>query len=119
MHLVEMLLPLSVDGQRFDSALYEQVRHQLTDRFGGMTGFGRSPAQGTFREHGSVVHDNIVVYEVMVEHLDREWWSNYRATLEKLFAQDEIVIRARRSNDSRRHLRSFRYPFPGRSSRQD
>ena len=95
MHLVELFLPLKDNnGQRFDTALYEEVRRALTDRFGGMTSFGRTPAHGTFRDGGSVVHDDIVVYEVMVEQLDRAWWSEYRAKLEKLFAQDEIVVRA-------------------------
>lgn len=95
MHLVELFLPLSDDdGERFDAALYGQVRKELTEQFGGMTSFGRAPAHGTFRDQDSVVHDDIVVYEVMVEQLDRKWWCDYRTTLEAHFAQNEIVIRA-------------------------
>ena len=30
----------------------------------------------------------------MADELDRDWWSAYRAELERLFGQDEIVIRA-------------------------
>ena len=39
------------------------------------------------------IRDEIVVYEVMCETVDRAWWSNYRATLERRFRQDELVIR--------------------------
>ena len=39
-------------------------------------------------------HDDIVVYEVMVDGLDRAWWSTYRANLEQRFGQDEIAVRA-------------------------
>lgn len=30
----------------------------------------------------------------MSDTLDREWWRDYRRTLEKRFAQDELVIRS-------------------------
>jgi hypothetical protein len=40
------------------------------------------------------VHDDIIVFEVLIEDLDRNWWSDYRKTLEAEFAQDEIMIRA-------------------------
>lgn len=94
MHLVELFLPLTNADEPFSPDLYDQVRKTLTQRFGGMTSFGRSPAEGTFRDEGRVVQDDIVVYEVMVEELDRNWWNKYRAQLEKVFVQDEILVRA-------------------------
>jgi hypothetical protein len=30
----------------------------------------------------------------MTERFDRAWWKKYRATLEKAFRQEEIVVRA-------------------------
>jgi hypothetical protein len=30
----------------------------------------------------------------MTEKLDRRWWKNYRAGLEKDFRQDRIIVRA-------------------------
>lgn len=30
----------------------------------------------------------------MTDTLDREWWRDYRRTLEKRFVQDELVIRS-------------------------
>jgi len=41
-----------------------------------------------------VERDDIVVYEVMVDELDRGWWSAYRADLEHRFGQDQIAVRA-------------------------
>ena len=40
------------------------------------------------------MRDDVVVYEVMVETLDRAWWADCRARLEAQFAQDEIVLRS-------------------------
>lgn len=39
------------------------------------------------------MRDDIVVYEVMVERLDRGWWQQYRRRLEELFLQQELVVR--------------------------
>jgi hypothetical protein len=30
----------------------------------------------------------------MTEEIDRDWWKQYRVSLEKTFRQDEIVVRA-------------------------
>jgi hypothetical protein len=95
MHLVEIFLPLSDKvGKRFDAEKYAAVRQLLTDRFGGMTAFTRAPAQGMTLDGGKIVHDDIVVFEVMTESLDADWWLGYRRRLEQDFGQDEILIRA-------------------------
>ena len=95
MHLFEILLPLHDNsGQSFDAEKYAEVRQHLTERFGGLTAFTRSPAQGTTTESGKPVHDEIVVFEVMTEALDVPWWGSYRLRLEREFRQDQVVIRA-------------------------
>ena len=38
--------------------------------------------------------DEIVVYEVMIEELDVEWWRNFRMSLEERFRQENIVVRS-------------------------
>ena len=43
---------------------------------------------------GDTRRDDVVVFEVMVEALDRQWWAQYRRELESRFAQNELVIRA-------------------------
>ena len=95
MHLVEILLPLNDNnGRPFRTEKYAAVREHLTERFGGLTAFSRSPAQGTTSDGGKTVHDEIIVFEVMAETLDASWWRGYRLQLEREFRQDEIVVRA-------------------------
>jgi len=95
-HLVQLLLPVYAnDGARIAASLYREVARELTERFGGVTAYNRAPAKGLWEEKpGRTEHDDIVVYEVMVEALDPGWWREYRSTLEKRFAQDELVVRA-------------------------
>jgi hypothetical protein len=96
MHLVQLLLPLYDNaGGKLAPELFAQVREELVQRFGGLTAYTRAPASGLWAEDGAhVERDDIVVYEVMVDALDRGWWAQYRRTLEQRFGQDEIVIRA-------------------------
>ena len=96
MHLIQLLLPLYDNaGQPFPPGLYETVRKELVARFGGLTTYSRAPAKGMWKEGGdSVRKDDIVVYEVMADAVDRAWWSTYRKQLERDFQQDELVIRA-------------------------
>ncbi|MEX0752566.1 MAG: hypothetical protein WD073_06535 [Xanthobacteraceae bacterium] len=95
MHLIQILLPLYDNaGNTFGEELYGKVRRELTERFGGLTAFTRAPAQGLWKDAGKTRRDDIVVFEVMVEELDADWWRDYRRTLESTFKQDEIVIRA-------------------------
>jgi len=96
MYLVQMLLPLyDRSGQKFSQEHFSAVREELTQRYGGMTAYLRSPADGTWREPGGGIdRDEMVMCEVMVEELDRAWWSTYRKQLERRFDQAELVVRA-------------------------
>ncbi|MEN9934688.1 MAG: hypothetical protein RLZZ387_1267 [Chloroflexota bacterium] len=96
MYLIQALLPLTDnDGRPFPRALYEQVRGELTERFGGLTAYLRSPAEGVWKEsEGATVRDEIVIYEVMAEEVDRAWWKAYRAQLCARYRQEELVVRA-------------------------
>ena len=96
MFLVQLLLPLyDNSGQRIASAHFARVMGELTDRYGGVTAYLRSPAEGSWVQGGGTVDkDEVVMFEVMVDHLDRDWWSRYRVTLEQRFAQEELVVRA-------------------------
>jgi hypothetical protein len=95
MQLIQILLPLyDNDGAHFAEELYTRVRDELTERFGGLTAFTRAPAQGLWQSGGETTHDDIVVFEVMLDAVDAAWWRDYRKALERRFRQDTIVIRA-------------------------
>ena len=95
MHLVQLLLPLRDNaGRAFAPDHYDAVRGELTSRFGGLTAYSRAPAEGVWEGNGGRARDDVVVYEVMADALDRDWWRGFRAALERRFAQDEVVVRA-------------------------
>src|SRR5690606_4492255 len=59
------------------------------------TAFVRSPAVGAWEDDdGRVQRDDVVLLEVMAEHVHHAWWANYRKALERRFRQDEVLIRA-------------------------
>ena len=96
MNLIQLLLPLYDNNKEpFSPEEFDHVRDELAKRFGGITAFRRSPAEGVWREgQGDVSRDEVVIFEVMTEQLNREWWSGYRKELEKRFRQEQLIIRA-------------------------
>jgi hypothetical protein len=40
--------------------------------------------------------DDMVIFEIMTEELDKPWWKQYKKELETTFAQDEIIIRVQK-----------------------
>ena len=96
MYLIQLLLPLYDNANiRFPRETFDHVRQELTDRFGGVTAFLRSPGEGFWRiAKNSINRDDVVIFEVMADQLDRPWWTQYRKDLEQRFRQLELVIRA-------------------------
>ena len=98
MHLVQLLLPLhDNDGRDFPADYFTQARADLTERFGGVTAFIRSPAVGLWKEGAEDLNrDEVVMFEVLADRLDKSWWSTYREQLQNKFRQDEVLIWASR-----------------------
>lgn len=95
MYLIQMLLPLrDNEDLRFPRVLYEDVRLNLAERFGGATTYMRSPASGLWEDNGDLVSDEVVIFEVMTDRLEREYWRLYRLELQEAFRQDVILIRS-------------------------
>ena len=96
MYLVQLLLPLYDNNKRaFPRAYFDQVRHELTHRFGGVTAFLRSPAVGLWKDdQEDVTRDDVIMFEVMADQIDDGWWKRYRQKLESSFHQESIVVRA-------------------------
>ena|SRR5687767_10319869 len=98
MFLVEILLPLyDNEGRRFGAGEFDRVSEELAERFGGVTAFRRSPAEGVWRDGGGgESRDRVVIFEVMAEELNRAWWRGYREELARRFRQEAMVVRATR-----------------------
>lgn len=96
MQLIQLLLPLySNEGKAFPEQFYTSIRNELTETFGGLTIYVRSPALGLWKEEkDKTVKDDIVIYEVMSTTIDPTYWNTYKIKLQKLFEQDELIIRA-------------------------
>ena len=96
MHLVQLLLPLyDNEGRAFGKQMFDRVRNELAEGFGGVTAYRRSPAEGLWRDDdGTVARDDMVIYEVLAERLDRAWWKRYGEELAMRFRQEEMMIRA-------------------------
>lgn len=96
MHLIQILLPLYDNGGTpLPQEEFLRVRDELTERFGGITTYVRSPARGLWKgSPTTTVQDDIVIYEVMTEHLDREWWRGYRRELAERFRQEVLIVRS-------------------------
>ena len=95
MRLIQILLPTrDNEGEVFPPSLFARVRAELTEACGGVTAYVRAPATGLWDDGDRVVQDDILIYEVMADAPDPDWWQGYRRTLEERFRQDEIVIRS-------------------------
>jgi hypothetical protein len=96
MYLVQILLPVyDNEGHAFDASEYIHLRHELADRFGGVTAYTRAPARGVWKDDtGETTRDDIVIFEVMTPELDREWWTSFRKDLESRFRQESVIVRA-------------------------
>ena len=92
---VEIFVPLvRGDGEPVDKRYLADLERELTERFGGVTAFTRAPARGRWSDGGRVETDDVVIYEVMAQALDRPWWRELRERLEQDLDQEEVVIRS-------------------------
>lgn len=95
MHLVQILLPVyDNEGDPLLHATYAAIREELVEKFGGLTAFTQSPAEGIWIPDSRRRHrDEIIMIEVMTAVLDAAWWSRYRIGLEERLKQESVIIR--------------------------
>ncbi len=96
MQLIQIFLPLYDNNkQRFDRSLYDDLRTQLKDQFGGVTFYRYTPAEGVWKdETGKTNFDELIIAEVMIANINKEWWQQFKKLLEEIFKQEEILIRS-------------------------
>ena len=94
-HIVQVFLPLGrPDGSPQPREAFAGVRKELLGRCGGVTIYARAPAEGLWQDDEGVAADRIVIFEVMDDNFDPDWWSRYKVSLQSQFDQEEILIRA-------------------------
>jgi len=95
-HLIQILLPIHAsDGSPFAVEMFARVRMELTEQFGGVTAYSRSPATGLWKRNDEAIErDQVIMIEVVVDSFDRAWWIAYRGQLEQRFGQEEVLARA-------------------------
>ena len=94
MHLIQIVLPLTDNrGTRFAPSAFDKLQKELAGTFGGVAAYVRAPAIGIWKEGAKGFDkEEVVVFEVLAEHLDKQWWSEYRQALEARFDQKEIFV---------------------------
>ena len=94
--LVQILLPTNrQNGSAVSADEFARVRAELTEQFGGVTAYSRSPATGLWKRDGDEVErDQVIMVEVVVDTFDPRWWESYRQDLERRFDQEKIHARA-------------------------
>lgn len=95
MQLLQIFLPLyDNNNQLFHKSLYDDVLTELKDQFGGVTFYRNTPAEGLWEDRtGKTNYDELIIAEVMIGELNKEWWKLFKQNLEQIFRQDEILIR--------------------------
>jgi len=89
----QVLLPLGDNaGRAFAAEKITRIQERLVRKFGGYTAFRRSPAQGVWMHQGERYSDDIVVVEIFSATLDREWWGEFRRTVEHDLGQEHLVV---------------------------
>ena len=92
MYLIQILLPIPSAG---DPDAFSKTREELAEKFGGVTAYSRSPAQGIWiSPQGEKERDSMLMVEVFTETFERSWWLTYQTQLARRFSQEEIHIRA-------------------------
>lgn len=93
--LIQIYLPLNEEeGKPFPEALYQKVKKELTEKFGGLTMYTRAPATGLWKaDERRTSVDDILIYEVLTADVDEQFWSNYKNVLKAQFRQDDVLIR--------------------------
>jgi hypothetical protein len=96
MNLIQIFIPQAKDQAQHGLKKYSDIRNRLIEKFGGLTEYDKAPASGFWEKNATepIVCDQMIIYEVQCEEVDIAWWTELRLYLEKIFNQDQILIRA-------------------------
>jgi hypothetical protein len=93
---VQLILPVRDNqGSPFPQKVWETLKNTLVERYGGVTAYTRSPAEGVWAPGtGEKVSEDVFIIEVVVGDLEIEWWRGIRKELEGVLRQEKLVFRA-------------------------
>jgi len=115
MYLIQLLLPLHDRKKAFPKDYFDGVRETLTERFGGVTAFLRSPAVGLWKDEDiEVSRDEVVMYEVISDELDRVGGKRTEKNCRRALARRNSWFGRQPSQDfslERADLSTRDYPF--------
>jgi inorganic pyrophosphatase len=92
--LIHFPLPLyKQDGKKFPSNYYTTLHQKLVKKFGGLTVYSRSPAEGFWQaDDKKVIKEDMLVHEVMASEVDELFWQKLKSSLMKKFEQQDVII---------------------------
>jgi len=96
MELIQIFLPLNdPHGEPFSGTIFKELSISYTEKFGGATLYKRSPADGFWeKDSEEITKDLMIIFEIMAEVVDPDYWTSQKALLKNIFRQEEILIRS-------------------------
>lgn len=93
--LIQIFLPAtSTKSKSYPQDLYDQLLQKLTTKFKGATSYQKSSVTGFWKnDEGKKEKDELIIFEVMSDEFDVDFWERYKEELKKAFKQKDIVIR--------------------------
>ena len=96
-YLVQVVLPVyDGGGRKISKRRFSAVMQTLTERYGGVTAYVHTPAEGRWANRGKTHRDEVIIVEVMTDSRDAKWWKGYQKKLELEFKQEKILVRLMR-----------------------
>jgi hypothetical protein len=97
MYLIQILLPLRDSrNELFEQRLFDDVRTDLARHFGRVHAYIRPHLSEAWRGSQELIADDVVIFELMTDRLEREFWRLYRRELQDVFQQESLIMRALR-----------------------
>jgi inorganic pyrophosphatase len=92
--LFQLLVPqYRKNGKKFPDQYYTALNKELIGKFGGLTVYSRGPAEGFWKKNeAKTIQEAMLVYEVMADEVDKDFWHKIKGSLAKKFDQEELVL---------------------------
>ncbi|MDQ8051618.1 MAG: inorganic diphosphatase [Pedobacter sp.] len=97
--LIQLFLPMfDPEGKPFPKTRFDAVIQKLTGKFNGLSVYENMPVIGLWKDDSNLEKDKLIIFEVMSDVLETDFWEKYRADLQKQFKQESILVRCLHMN---------------------